>query len=309
MSQSTNTKTQQSPQRVHRYVTTDFTVRVAAVDATAVVREMQALQGAKPIASMAVGRAMVGALLLASQQKQGHQVGLYIRCSGALKAVYAEAHFEGQVRGYTPMSHWEPATYENGYSLKEGIGDGFLTIARHQPFQKQPFQGTVNLVSGEIGDDIAHYLIQSHQIRSLVSVGVYIDAYGQVRAAGGVMLEVMPGVEEDVVDKIQKNADLHKVPVSQMLFDGAKPIDLVKPYLEGLEFTELDHDYPVTYSCPCTKERVVRALETLGLADLEDMIAKNEKADVTCQVCGRPYIIGVDELTELKNQLYKNSLN
>jgi molecular chaperone Hsp33 len=298
-----------SSTRVHRFVTNDFTVRAAAVDATAVVREMQALQSAKALPSLAVGRAMVGALLMAAQQKQGHQVGVYIRCQGPLRAIYAEAHFEGQVRGYTPMTHYEPNDYKGGFNLKEAIGEGSLTVARHQPFQKAPHQGTVNLVSGEIGDDIAHYLIQSHQIRSLVSLGVYLDAYGQVRAAGGVILEVMPGVEESLVDKIQKNADSHKVPVSQMLFDGAKAIDLVKPYLDGIGFMELDHNFPVTYSCPCTKDRVVRALETLGLSELEDMIQKKEKADVTCQVCGRPYIVEVAELAELKNKLYKNTLN
>lgn len=306
MSQAESSKTQH---RVHRFVTDDFTVRIAAVNATSVVREMQSLQKAKPVASMAVGRAMVGALLLAAQQKQGHQVGLYIRCSGPLKAVYAEAHFEGQVRGYSPMAHWEPQDYSQGFTLKQGIGDGFLTVARHQPFQKAPFQGTVNLVTGEIGDDIAHYLSQSHQIRSLVSLGVYLDAYGQVRAAGGVLIEVMPGVEEDVVEKILKNAETENPQVSQMLFDGAEPIDLVKPYLKGLKFQELDHNYPISYSCPCTKDRVVRALETLGLADLEDMIKKQEKADVTCQVCGRPYIIDIPELTELKNRLHKDTLN
>jgi molecular chaperone Hsp33 len=295
--------------RVQRYVTHDFTVRVAAVDATAVVREMQALQGAKALPSLAVGRAMVGAVLMAAQQKQGHQVGVYIRCQGPLRAIYAEAHFEGQVRGYTPMTHYEPAQYNNEYNLKEAIGEGSLTVARHQPFQKAPHQGTVNLVSGEIGEDIAHYLIQSHQIRSLVSVGVYLDAYGQVRSAGGVIIEVMPGVEDSVVDRIQKNADSHKVPVSQMLFDGAKTIDLVNPYFQGIPFLELDHNFPLTYSCPCTKDRVVRALETLGHDELEDMIQKNEKADVTCQVCGRPYVIEVEELVVLKNQLYKQSLN
>lgn len=298
-----------SVHRVHRFVTDDFTVRAAAVDATQVVREMQALQGAKAIPALAVGRAMVGALLMAAQQKQGHQVGVYIRCQGPLRAVYAEAHFEGQVRGYTPMSHYEPADYQNTYNLKEAIGEGSLTVSRHQPFQKAPFQGTVNLVTGEIGEDIAHYLIQSHQIRSLVTLGVYLDAYGQVRSAGGVIIEVMPGVDDDLVEKIQKNADTHNMPVSKMLFDGAQAVDLVKPYLAGISFSELEHQFPVNYACPCTQERVVRALETLGLAELEDMIKKNEKAEVTCQVCGRPYVVEVDELTQLKNQLYKNSLN
>lgn len=295
--------------RVHRYVTQDFTVRAAAVDATEVVREMQALQGAKALPSLAIGRAMVGAMLMAAQQKQGHQVGVYIRCQGPLRAVYAEAQFEGQVRGYSPMTHYEPENYNNEYNLKAAIGEGSLTVARHQPFQKAPHQGTVNLVSGEIGEDIAHYLIQSHQIRSLVSVGVYLDAYGKVRSAGGVIIEVMPGVEDHIIDKIQANADSHQVPVSQLLYDGGKAIDLVNPYFEGIQFTELDHPFDIHYACPCTKDRVVRALETLGFKELEDMIDKNEKADVTCQVCGRPYIIDIEQLKLIKNQLYKETLN
>ncbi len=94
-----------------------------------------------------------------------------------------------------------------------------------------------------------------------------------------------------------------------MLYDGCQTVDLVKPYFESIPFMELDHNYPLTYACPCTKDRVVRALETLGHDELEDMIKKNEKADVTCQVCGRPYLIEIEELTQLKNQLYKNSLN
>lgn len=298
-----------SNSRVHRYVTNDFTVRAASVDATAVIREMQRLHGAAPLATVAVGRAMVGALLMASQLKEGQQVGLYIRGNGSLKAVYAEAHFEGQVRGYTPMAHYQPPDYKEGLSIKDAIGHGTLTVARHQPFQKQPFQGTVELISGEIGEDVAHYLHQSQQIRSLVSLGVYLDTYGKVQAAGGVIIEVMPGVEDEVVDKIQKNAEEKPLNVSKMIFEGAQPNDLVAPYLDGLPFTELDHDHPVVYHCPCTKERVVRALETLGLEELKDMVNKEEVAEVTCQICGRPYKVAVEEIQALCKRIYKESLN
>jgi molecular chaperone Hsp33 len=298
-----------SDPRVHRFISNDFTVRAAAVDATQVVREMQQLHNSQPLPTVAVGRAMVGALLMASQLKNDQQVGLYIRGNGNLAAVYAEAHFEGQVRGYCPVPHYIPPDYTKGLSLKEAIGQGTLTVARHQPFQKQPFQGTVELVSGEIGDDIAHYLHQSHQIRSLVSLGVFIDGNGKVASAGGVIIEVMPGVEEDVVDKIQKNADSKPLNVSQMIHDGAKPEDLVKPYLDGIPFTELDHDYPVKYFCPCTKDRVVRALETLGKDELQDMVNKKEVAEVTCQICGRPYEVSVNEIKELINRMHRESLN
>ncbi len=298
-----------SKERVHRFVSKDFTLRVAAVNATSVVQHMQGLQDTYPLATVAVGRSMVGALLMASQLKDGQMVGLLFRGNGPLRSVYAEASFEGHVRGYTPSAHYEPASYENGLSLKDAMGIGLLNVTRHQPFQKQPFQGTVEIVSGEIGEDIAHYLHQSHQIRSLVSLGVYLDTYGKVRAAGGVLIEVMPGVEESLVEKIQKNYEEKKPNISKMLMDGAEPIDLVRPFLDGIEFEEIPHDYEVSYHCPCTKDRVVRALETLGEEELQDMIAKNEPADVTCQICGKPYNVSVAEIIEIKDNIHRQSMH
>lgn len=296
-------------ERVHRFVSNDFTVRIAAVDATDVVKTMQSLQDTYPLPTVAVGRAMVGALLLASHLKEDQQVGLLFKGMGPMGNVYAEANFNGQVRGYTPHSHYALPSYEGGLSLKDHVGQGTLSVSRHLPFQKQPHHGTVEMNSGEIGEDIAHYLHQSHQIRSLVSLGVYIDTYGKVRAAGGVIIEVMPGVEDEIVEKIQKNAETAKVEVSKMLFNGAKPEDLVKPFMEGIEFSEIEHPYSIEYYCPCTKERVVRALETLGEDELNDMIAKKEVADVTCQMCGRPYEVSVEEITVLRDRLHKASLH
>ncbi|UOF02642.1 Hsp33 family molecular chaperone HslO [Bdellovibrio reynosensis] len=298
-----------SKERVHRFVSKDLTLRIAAVNASEVVKHMQSLQNTYPIASVAVGRSMVGALLMASQLKDGQMVGLLFRGNGALQSVYAEASFEGHVRGYTPNPQYQPPNYDNGLSLKEALGNGTLSVARHQPFQKQPFHGTVELVSGEIGQDIAHYLHQSHQIRSLVALGVYLDTNGKVETAGGVLIEVMPGVEESVVELIQKNYDEKKPNISKMLLDGAQPIDLVKPFMEGIEFEELPHDYPIEYYCPCTQERVIRALETLGEEELQDMITKKEDANVTCQICGKPYVVTVAEISSIKDRVHKESMH
>lgn len=298
-----------SKERVHRFVSKDLTVRIAAVNATEVVKHMQGLQNTYPLATVAVGRSMVGALLMASQLKDGQMVGLLFRGNGALQSVYAEASYNGQVRGYTPNPQYQPPNYDHGLSLKEAIGNGTLSVARHQPFQKQPFHGTVELVSGEIGQDIAHYLHQSHQIRSLVSLGVYLDTYGKVQAAGGVLIEVMPGVSEEVVETIQKNYEDFQPNISKMLMEGAQPVDLVKPFMAGIDFEEIEHDQSIEYFCPCTKDRVVRALETLGAEELQDMITKNENADVTCQICGRPYTVTVTEIQDIKERIYKESLH
>ncbi|HEY8271061.1 MAG TPA: Hsp33 family molecular chaperone HslO [Pseudobdellovibrionaceae bacterium] len=300
-------------EKVHRFVSNDFTIRIAAVNSTAVVAEMQKLQQTYPLPTVAVGRAMTGALLLASHLKEDQQVGLYFKGSGPLTAVYAEASFEGKVRGYSPVPAFEPENYDNGLKLAPYMGQGMLTVTRHLPFQKQPHNGTVEMVSGEIGDDIAHYLIQSHQIRSLVSLGVYLDTYGQVRAAGGVVLEVMPGADESLVKKIEKNAEAFKENISKMVLNGATALDLVTPYMEGIPFTEIEHAHAIEYFCPCTKERVVRAIETLGIEDLNDMILKNEAAEVVCQMCGRPYEVPVEDLVELlvelKEKLTKSGLH
>lgn len=296
-------------ERVHRFVSNDFTVRASAVNATDVVREMQKIQNTSPLPTMAVGRAMVGALLLASHLKEKHQVGIYVRGEGPMGRVYAEAHFEGQVRGYTPHTYFEPEKYKPGLSLKDYIGQGTLSVTRHMPFQKQPHHGTVELVSSEIGEDIAHYLIQSHQIRSMISLGVYLDTYGKVQAAGGVLVEVMPGVGDDVVDILSKNAESVKKSISESLLAGLVAKEMVNPYLAGIPFTELDHDYSITYACPCNEDRVIVALETLGLSELEDMIKHKEAAEVRCQMCGKPYEIGTERLTEIKNKLYRQTLN
>lgn len=295
--------------KVHRFVTNDLTVRVAAVEATAVVAEMQKIQNSSPLATIGVGRAMVGAILMASQLKDGQEVGILLKGNGPLGSLYGQASYEGNVRGYCPNPSYFPPNEEDALNLKKALGFGHLTVSRQQPFQRQPFFGTVEMASGEVGDDIAHYLHQSHQIRSLVSLGVLLDSNGKVKSAGGVLLEVMPGVEERVVESIQENADTYKENITQEILKGKSPAELVAPYLKGIPYSEVAHDFSIQYFCPCTQDRVIRSLGTLGMADLEDMINSQETTEVTCQMCGRKYSVSVEELQDLKDQLHRNSMH
>lgn len=301
--------TKSIPPQVHRFVSNDFTLRIAAVDSTEAVQHMQRLQNAKPLAALGVGRAMTGALLMASHLKEGQEVGLLFKGNGPLGSLYAEATFEGQVRGYCPNPGFESGVVEDVLNLGKAMGFGSLTVARHQPFQKQPHQGTVAMVTGEVGDDLAHYLHQSHQIRSLIKLGVYFEPNGLVQAAGGVLVEVMPGVEESVVDQLQNNFDLSKDPVSKMIYEGAQPIDLVNPLLKGIEFTQIPHNFNIEYACPCTLDRVKRALTTLGPEGIQEMIDEGKTSDITCQVCGRGYKLQVSDLVDLKEELKKSLMH
>lgn len=295
--------------RVHRFVSNDFAVRIASVDATEVVARMQQLQQTRPLPTVAVGRSMVGALLMASQLKDGQEIGVLVQGEGPLSRIYAQADFQGRVRGYVNVPQYEPASYSSSLSLQEAIGGGMLTVVRHQPFQRQPYQGTVPLVSSEIGEDLAFYLHQSQQIRSVISLGVFLDTYGRVEAAGGVLIEVMPGVEDNVIDKIEANQKNASRDISKLIRDKKSSLELIQPYLEGIPFTEIPHDYPIEYSCPCSSDRVKNALSILGIEELDDMIAKKEKTQIICQMCGRPYEMSLEDIQEVRNALYKSSLH
>lgn len=296
--------------KIQRFVSNDFTVRVAAVDATMVVQEMQHIQNTFPLATIGVGRAMIGAMLMASQLKPGQEVGVLLKGNGPLGSVYGQSSYEGQVRGYCPNPMYEAPNEEDVLNLKKAMGFGQLVVSRQQPFQRQPHYGTVEMVSGEVGDDIAHYLHQSQQIRSLVALGVYLDSYGKVKSAGGVLVEVMPGVEDEVVSKIENNSEkLKKLSVSQSLLNGESIQDIVGKYMEGIPFTQIPHDFQIQYSCPCTKDRVERALETLGVEELEKVISDNETLEVQCQMCGRPYKVDPEQVLIIKNDLIKRSMH
>lgn len=296
--------------KVQRFVSNDFTVRVAAVDATLVVQEMQQIQNTFPLATIGVGRAMVGALLMSAQLKPGQEVGVLLKGNGPLGSVYGQSSYEGQVRGYCPNPQYEAPQAEDVLNLHKAMGFGQLTVSRQQPFQRQPHYGTVEMVSGEVGDDIAHYLHQSQQIRSIVALGVYLDQFGKVKAAGGVLVEVMPGVEDEVIKKMEANAEkLQKFSFSQALFEGVAIPEIVSKYMEGIPFTQIPHDFEIQYHCPCTRERVVRALETLGVEELEKVIADQEVLQVQCQMCGRPYKVDPSETLTIKNELVKRSLH
>ncbi len=295
--------------RVHRFISNDLTLRAAVVNSTAVVREMQVLQKTYPLPTVAVGRCMTGALLMAAQLKNGQSVGVHMRGNGALGTIYAEAHFEGDVRGFTHSPQYQPPNYNEGLSLHKAVGNGTLTVSRQQPFQKQPHYGTVDLVNGEVGDDIAHYLNQSHQIRSLVALGVSLSQSGSVEAAGGLLLEVMPGVEDEIVDLVMKNRNESRVDISQMIKEGFSPQQILEPLLKGIPFSSLDHPFTVRYSCPCDKERVLRAIEILGVKDLTEMVDDGEPVPVVCQMCGKPYDVTVSDMKDIRDRLHRNSLN
>lgn len=295
------------PQRVHKFLTGDLTVRAAAVVATQVVDEMRSIQNSYPIPTVAVGRTMVAALLMASHLKNGQELSIYFQGNGPLGRVFAEANYEGQVRGYCNYPRYT-APVGKSISTGEAIGIGLLTVTHHLPSGDVPNRGTVIIRTGEVGDDIAFYLHQSHQIPSVVALGVQVNAYGLVEAAGGVLIELMPGHSEETLAKIESR--VRSAPgISKRLLEGATAEDLVRDYLGDFELMELDHPFPIQYHCRCSYERVLRSVMLLGKEEIENAIEEKKPLDVSCEFCGRQYQVSEDDLVKLRNDLHKASLN
>jgi molecular chaperone Hsp33 len=293
--------------RVHRYVAQDLSFRAAVVNATEVVREMQALQATYPLATMAVGRSMIAAALMASQFKGGQQISLYFRGDGPLEMFFAEANFDGDVRGYTPHPHMEIHPKLGVLNIGVAIGKGILTVVRTIPNQ-QSQRGSVEIQTGEVGDDIAYYLFQSHQTRSIVSLGVKVNAFGYVESAGGIIVEVMPGAPEELIKTFEANlAGLGSL--SENLAEGATVENIRDMYLKGFVLQELAHPHLLEYKCRCSKERLAGALTLLGPLEVEKMIEENEPAQAKCEFCGRQYRVEIDELGELLDKLRAGSVH
>lgn len=289
---------------VQRFVANDFSVRGAFVDATDAVQTMQSIQSSAPLATIGVGRAMVAALLMSSNLKDGHEVGILLRGDGPLNSLYGQANFNGKVRGFCPNPRYMS---QESASLGQSLGKGQLTVTQHLPFQKQPHTGTVELVTGEVGDDIAFYLHQSHQIRSILRVGVHLGPDFRVAAAGGVLIEVMPGVEDDVIGIIEKNSEqLNSNPknrLNEWLHNKTPVNDIMKMYLQGIPYTQLEHDQNIEYFCSCTKDRVEGALLTLGLAEIEEIARDKKQTEIMCQMCGREYIYEYSDILKIRDLL------
>lgn len=283
-------------EKVHKFIAKDLSFRASIVVGTQAVREMQAIQRAGPLATLAVGRAMMAASMMASQLKNDQMVSIYFRGNGPLEMVFAEANYEGEVRGYTP----QPQAVAN--SVGEGLGIGLMSVVNSHPQQATPHRGTVEIKTGEIGDDVAYYLYQSMQTRSIVTLGVKLNQQGGAESAGGILVEVMPGPAEEVIKKLEENFK-NRASISEIIADGGSVQDIVNSYFKDLPVEEMPHDHELIYKCRCTREKLGNALALLGPHEVQQMIDKGESAKARCEFCGRHYEIEVSELEILLEKL------
>ncbi len=268
--------------------------RVFAVECRDAVEEARRLQGLSPTATAALGRLMAAAALLASDLKTG-RILIQVKGDGPLGEILAEGDAEGNLRATVsrPWVHLEPK--DGKLSVGEAVGrKGFISVVKDLGL-KEPYQGSVSLVSGEIAKDLAYYLTVSEQVPSAVALGVLVDRDGSVKAAGGFMIQRMPSAGDEEVERLEKVLG-SLPPVTSLLSQGKTPEAILRELFSDVEVLE---KRLVRFKCRCSRKRVESMLLALGRAEVEEMIRKGERVSVLCHFCGKEYAFSVEDLKRL----------
>ena len=273
--------------------------RVVAAVTTNTAEEARKRHDTWPIASAALGRALTAGLLLGSNLKGDDLLTLRIQGDGPLRGILVSANGAGEVRGYVLEPHVDlPSEPSGKLPVGAGVGKGLLHVTRDLGL-KEPFTGCVELVSGEIGEDTAQYLLVSEQTPSAVSLGVLVGVDAKVRASGGLMLQLFPGAEEELLSHLEQNVS-SLPPISSLIDSGLSPEEIVLKAVNGLPLLFLEQN-PVSFNCRCTKERTKDILASLGAQDLTALIKEQGFAEVRCHFCGEKYLFSPADLSDICN--------
>lgn len=285
-------------------------IRAVGVITTRLTEEARQRHKLSYVATAALGRTMSGGLLLASSMKrEGSRVNIRVRGEGPLGGILIDAGLDGTVRGYVDNPGVElPPNAAGKLDVGKAVGpDGYLYVVRDVGYG-YPYSSTVELVSGEIGDDIAHYLVTSEQTPSALVVGVFVGAEG-VTAAGGILIQVMPKAARDEALVQTLEGRIAKLAGFTPLLQAGKSLpEIFEQLLGDMDLVMLPEVQMVRFHCGCSFDRVLGALKMLGEAELQDMIEKDNGAEATCHFCGEVYQASSDELAQLIEDLRTESV-
>jgi molecular chaperone Hsp33 len=279
----------------------DGLVRAFAIESTSVVEELKDRHGTDPVVTAALGRLATGTLLLGFMHKEaGQLVTVRVQGDGPAGTLLATANSQGEVRGLVANPRPDVEQVRNGkLNVSGAVGtSGRLTVTRDLGM-RQPYSSTVEIVSGEVGEDLASYLVQSEQVPSAVGIGVFVRADGSVEAAGGYIVQLMPGITD--ADAITIENVIRDLPhPTTMLRQGDAPEDMLQRIFPH-GFDVLDRA-EVRFHCPCSRERAERALMLLGSSELENILiddAARGHTETICQFCTATYHFSPSEIRAL----------
>ena len=286
-----------------RAITADGSVKAVAITGRDLVERARTIHTLLPVATAALGRTLLAASMMGDMLKEDNgALTLQIKGGGPLGTILAVSDCGGNVRGYVQDPHVELMEKVPGkLDVGAAVGtDGSLTVIKDLGL-KEPYIGSIGLFSGEIADDIAMYFVESEQIPTACALGVLVDRDQSVLAAGGYLIQLLPGAEEGLIDKIE--AGVRRVgSVSHALSRGLDAQGLLEEVLSDFQLEVLE-THPVEYRCSCSRERVSRALISMGREELSSLIAEQGQADLSCQFCDKVYHFSKEELEGLLSSM------
>lgn len=272
-------------------------IRILVCTVAALAREICRLHGASPMVSIALGRGLAGGALMGALLKPGQRLALKFEANGPMKKMIIEAESDGAVRASVANPDAEAEPLEGRWNVAGVLGHaGFLTVSRDLGLGGEPYQGMVQLRSSEIGDDLAYYLADSEQTPSAVGLGAALDEGGWVSVCGGFLVQALPGVDENELEMVMRNIS-SLPPLSTLLREGG-PARLMELLFDSVAYTRLE-TRATFFRCGCDREKVERALLSLGAQELRDMHARDKGARVTCEFCRQGYQFDAAQLEAL----------
>ncbi len=279
----------------------DGFVRALAAITTETVSEAQRRHDSWPTASAALGRTLTAGALMGAMLKDKQRVTLRILGDGPVGAIVVDADHNGNVRGYVQEPHVHLAPNAAGkLDVAGAVGQGQLYVIKDLGL-KEPYQGGIPLVSGELAEDFTQYFATSEQTPSAVALGVLVGTDNQVQAAGGFIIQLLPGASEEVAEALERQLEGIQS-VTDMISAELDAEDILRRVLSEMELKILE-TRPVRFSCSCNRERLESVLISLGSDELALMEEEQGGAELTCHFCRHVYQFGKDELQRLRRQI------
>ncbi|WP_068621757.1 Hsp33 family molecular chaperone HslO [Paenibacillus tuaregi] len=285
--------------RLIRGTAMDGKVRAFAVRTTQLVEELRRRHDTYPTATAAMGRTLTAAAMMGSMMKGKEQLTIQVRGDGPIGQIVAVANARGEVRGYVHNPHVHlPSNSLGKLDVAGAVGTGgFIHVIKDLGL-KEPYRGSVPIVSGELGEDFTYYFAVSEQTPSAVGLGVLVDADSSVNVAGGFIIQLLPGLSDAEISAIEQAVG--QLPsVTSMLDQGLSLEEMLKRIVPDVRVLD---EMEIKFACTCSRERVEKTLISLGESELEQLIEEEETTEVVCDFCREPYVFTRAELKELLEQ-------
>ncbi len=280
-----------------RVLSDDGTLRAVAAQTTGLVADLQRRHATDPVATIALGRLATGTALLGAQLKGKQRLALMVEGNGPLQRLQAETDAGGAIRATIRCPRSGPPPEDGGSAVARAVGRaGFLHVIRDLGM-KEPYRSMVQLQTSEIGEDLAYYLTSSEQVPSAVSLAVRLDRNADVAAAGGFLIQALPGCPDGRLEQLEQSLAALP-PLSEMLADGKTPEQVLALVLAGIDHHEVGR-HRLRFECRCNLRRIVEMLRSLPEEERRELAGREETTTVTCEYCRKSYSFTPDELAAL----------